>query len=173
MFILTKEPIYSFLKKFVNKQKIIKKITISRLRIGCWHPRRKIKICYSVLTFAGSMCCIPLLLRGHGHQMIVRPHPFFLQKFSFYSWDKLASGPTRTQFVYIAIFVSLCWCGLKFEKKGKFVRFFKNQRIVLFINQYIWNLSTNGSWDEKIFLNQKLDFENQITMIFGPVTYIF
>ena len=115
--LLTKEPIYRFLKKFVNKQKIIKKITISRLRIGCWHPRRKIKICYSVLIFAGSMCCIPLFLRGHGHQMIVRPHPFFLQKFSFYSWDKLASGPTRTQFVYIAIFVSLCWCGLKFERK--------------------------------------------------------
>ena len=76
---LNKRANLQIFEKVCKQTKNHKKITISRLRIGCWHPGRKIKICYSVLTFVGSMCCIPLLLRGHGHQMILRPHPFFLQ----------------------------------------------------------------------------------------------
>lgn len=79
----------------------MKEIRICSFRIGCRDPVSRVKICYSVSTFVGVglMYCIPLLwlLRGRGHQMIVRPCSFsFGNSVSIAetSWQAVWPGPS-------------------------------------------------------------------------------
>jgi len=51
MFILTKKPIFSFLKKFVNKQKNHKKITFKNWLLASWEEDKDLLFCIDFCRF--------------------------------------------------------------------------------------------------------------------------